>query len=143
MAADERDEDVVLLGPPLPDGEGAAVLRKRGDRVEVGAVRPAEEGKPVYGEIVRLRPRERQPRVCDVEVLYDGRSAKPPLPAEALAKPSRPSAPAPAGATRGASPPRLAAGDGPPQVASEAYRKGWEAVFGRHRPARRARSALN
>jgi hypothetical protein len=147
MANDAHDEDVVLLGPPLPDGGGAAVLRKRGEDLEVGAIRPVEEGKPLHGEVVRLRPRAGQPHVCDVEVLYDGRPASSATAAAARAASAampgvspgpreRPSPPVPARRA-------LAAGEGPPQVASEAYRAGWDAVFGRGAAARKARGTLN
>jgi hypothetical protein len=61
--------DVVLVHSPTEDGEGARVLRLRENRVEVGEVRALEEGKPIAGEIVRLKPRDEEGRVCDVEVL--------------------------------------------------------------------------
>lgn len=73
MADDERpparEPDVALLCGPSPDGDGVAVLRAREGRVEAGVVRQLVEGKPLgAGEIVRLRPREGAPAVCDVEV---------------------------------------------------------------------------
>jgi hypothetical protein len=60
----------VLLCGPTADGGGVAVLRAREGRVEVGEVRPLREGKPLGdGEIVRLRPRDGEASVCDVEVV--------------------------------------------------------------------------
>jgi hypothetical protein len=68
--APPKPSDVVLLTGPTEDGEGIRVLRARDDRVETGEVRPLKEGKPLgAGELVKLAPREKSPRVCDVEVL--------------------------------------------------------------------------
>jgi hypothetical protein len=62
----EKKTDVVLLGPPTPDGEGVRVLRAREERVEAGEFRALKEGKPITGEVVSLEPRKENPRVCDV-----------------------------------------------------------------------------
>ena len=73
MAADAKDEkkaDVVVLGPPTPDGEGVRVLRAREERIEAGELRALKEGKPITGEIVSLEPRKENPRVCDVKSSY-------------------------------------------------------------------------
>jgi hypothetical protein len=106
MADDGKREqeagDVVLLGGPTDDGEGVRVLRAREERVELGEVRPMKEGKPIAGEVVKLVPRAKSPRVCDVEV---------------LAKVSAPASPSPA---------RV----GPAQVATHEYRESWERIFG-------------
>ncbi len=92
-----------MLGPALPDDRGRLVLRKRGERVEAGAIRPSEEGKPIVGELVRLSPREGE-GLYDVEVLHDGR----PKPVEG-------------------------ARSGPAQIATEDYRAGWDRLFGKRR----------
>ena len=63
--------------------------------------------------LVRLRPREHSPLVCDVEVEV-------PAPAQAQ------------------SPPAITSG--PAQVATETYRKNWDAIYGR---GRKSRSMLN
>lgn len=104
--------DVVLVGPRLRDatgdagGDGFAVLRRREDRVELGAIRELREGRPIDGgELVRLRPRPEHGRLFDVEVLAE--------------------LPRAAGAAAG----------GPPQVANDAYRAGWDAIFGALVPA--------
>ena len=91
-------QDVVLLGPPTADGAGVHVLRAREERIEAGELRALEEGRPVVGEVVSLRPREGNPRVCDVQ--------------DSFAAPSSP------GARKG-----------PAQVATSAYREGWDQVF--------------
>jgi hypothetical protein len=62
--------DVVVLGPPTPDGEGVHVLRAREERLEAGELRALKEGKPITGEIVSLQPRKENPRVCDVKSSY-------------------------------------------------------------------------
>lgn len=108
----EKDEDVVFVHSPTPDGEGWNVLRKRAERLEIGAIRAVEEGKPLHGEVVRLSARDDSPRLFDVDVQY---APEAPLAAE-----------------RG----------GPAQVASDQYRKGWDAVFGPAR-SRRPRSTAN
>ncbi len=115
---DEPAPDVVYLHSPTEDGDGVRVLRARQGKVEVGEVRPIEEGKPLSGELVTLRPREGTPRVCDVKVEYtpepDPRAAR-------------------ADATKG-----------PAQVATAKYRDNWEAIFG-GRPVHGAKkpAALN
>lgn len=65
-----KKPDVVLLGPPTSDGDGVHVLRAREERIETGELRALREGKPVVGEIVSLKPREGNPRVCDVESTF-------------------------------------------------------------------------
>jgi hypothetical protein len=74
MSDDEekRPVDVMLLHSPTDDGEGARVLRVKDDSLSVGEVRPVREGEPMNArELVRLRPRDGTPRVCDVETLYE------------------------------------------------------------------------
>lgn len=99
-----KDDDVALVLGASEDGETLGVLRKRGDAVVPAIVRKAEEGKPIAGELVRLSPRE-EPLLFDVDVLYDGR------PEER----------------------RQDEGAGPAQVATEAYRKGWDRLFKKSR----------
>jgi hypothetical protein len=104
-------EDVALVCGMTEDGQGVQVIRKRGERIETGTVRRLEAGKPIHGEVVRLRPRPQAPFVCDVEV--------------ELAVPG-PGAPRDDQAA-------LSGGSGPAQVATESYRKNWDAVYGRSR----------
>ncbi|HEX4510360.1 MAG TPA: hypothetical protein VH328_09785 [Burkholderiaceae bacterium] len=72
-------------------------------------LRPLQSGKPIEGEVVSLSPRE------DAPMLFDVKSELPsPYPAD------------------------RSTSDGPAQVATDAYRKGWDAVWGGRR--RRDRS---
>lgn len=105
-------EDVVLVRGVTADGEGLAVIRKREDRVELGAVHPLKEGKPIHGEVVRLKPRADFPLLCDVEV------AMPALP-ETAAPRALPAAPR----------------KGPAQVSNARYRENWDAIW--KKPAKR------
>src|SRR5215475_4816274 len=77
-----------------------SVLRKRGESVELGALREVEEGKPLHGELVKLSRRAEHPLLFDVNVLHDSTPAK------------------------------LSDRSGPAQVATDAYREGWEIIFG-------------
>lgn len=95
--------DVVLVGEPK-EGGAVDVVRLREDRVEAGELRPIEEGKPLYGELVKLSPRGEHPRLFDVDVL----AAAPPRQSDAAERGHR----------------------GPALVNSEAFREGWESVFG-------------
>lgn len=96
------ERDVALVCGVSEDGQGVDIIRKRGERIETGTVRRLEQGKPIHGEVVRLRPREQFPMLCDVDVEV-------PAPT--------PSAPA--------------LTSGPAQVATESYRKNWDAIYGR------------
>jgi hypothetical protein len=106
-------EDVALVCGVSEDGQGVEVIRKRGDRIETGTVRRLEAGKPIHGEVIRLRPRAHAPFVCDVEVEFAG--------------PAREEGPG--SAVQAA----LGTNSGPAQVATESYRKNWDAVYGRSR----------
>jgi hypothetical protein len=99
--------DVVLLHGATDDGEGARVLRARPGRIDAGEVRPMTDGRPLAagGEVVRLERRADAPALFDVHV----------------------ECAIPAPATPVHTPP---AQDGPPQVATPAYRKNWELTFG-------------
>jgi hypothetical protein len=89
------------------DEHGTHILRRRSEAapLEMGLLRPLREGKPIEGEVVSLSPRSEAP------MLFDVKSELP-----------DPHAPHP-----------RAKSDGPAQVATEAYRKGWDAVWGRRR----------
>ena len=66
-------EDVVLVYGRSEDGGGYGVLRQRGGEIEAGTIRPLDEGKPIHGEVVQLKPREESPALFDVEVQHDAR----------------------------------------------------------------------
>ena len=104
-------QDVVFVHSPVEQGEGFHVIRQRDDRIEIGELRPTEDGRPLHGELVKLTQREEHARLFDVEVLVDAPRAK---------APER---------------------SGPAQVATDAYRSNWEAIFGGR--GRREDDALN
>lgn len=64
-----RKEDVVFVHGPAEGGDGYRVIRKRDDAIEIGEMRAAQEGRPLQGELVRLKPRSESERLFDVEVL--------------------------------------------------------------------------
>ena len=104
--------DVAMIVDRTEDNEGFQILRRRGEDapVEVGTMRPLREGKPIDGEVVSLRQRR------DLPFLYDVKTE--------LSDPE----------------PRRATSDGPAQVATEGYRRGWDAIWGGRRlPARDAK----
>jgi hypothetical protein len=103
--------DVALIHGVTPDGEGLKILRARGDRVELGAVRPLREGAPITGEVVTLRPRANFPALCDVETHFK--------PAEAAAD------------RQASAPSAVAQRTGPAQVATDEYRRNWDAIWNR------------
>jgi hypothetical protein len=95
--------DVVFVHGPAEGGEGYRVIRKRDQTIEVGEIRPVQEGKPLHGDLVKLTPRKEHDRLFDVEVLVSREETKQPA---ALGH------------------------AGPAQVASNAYRANWDAIFG-------------
>ncbi len=113
---DQASSDVVLIHGVTEDGKGLNVLRARDERLEVGQVRPLEEGKPLQGDVVKLKPRPEAPFVCDVEtqVKMPSSGATAPRTAARTAK------------VEGAAEARR---KGPPQVATRAYRENWEAIW--------------
>lgn len=115
---EKRDLDVAIVCGVSDDGQGVDVIRRRGERLEAGTVRRLEQGKPIHGEVVRLRPREQFPMICDVEVEMPapGRSSS----GQSSSEPSS-SGQSPGAATTGR----------PAQVATETYRKNWDAIYGR------------
>jgi hypothetical protein len=104
LAKPKSGEDVALVYGVSDDGQGLDIIRKREGRLEAATVRPLQEGKPIHGEVVRLKPRQHSPMICDVEVT---------LPAADVPE---------AEATRSSS-------AGPAQVATDQYRKNWDAIY--------------
>lgn len=101
------------------DQRGLRILRRRSEEspVELGELHPLQEGKPVNGELLSLKQRRELPFLFDVKTEL----ADPHAEARASAEPPRPAA------------------DGPPQVATDEYRRGWEAIWGTATGARAAR----
>lgn len=122
----QADADVVYVHGPTPDGQGLGILRVQGERVQVGELRQAKDGQPIHGELVSLTQRAEHERLFDVEVIARG-------PAVARAATQAPSAhDADHGAAHGASHSvsHGAGHKGPALVNSDAFRVGWDAVFG-------------
>lgn len=105
----QASSDVVLIHGVTEDGKGLHVLRARNQSIEAGQVRPLEHGKPLQGDVVKLRPRRGAPFLCDVETEVSNAELVPP--------------------SKGAG--RTRARKGPAQVASSAYRDNWEAIWRR------------
>ena len=101
-----KDKDVALVYGTADDGEGYKILRQRGGspRVEAGMLRPMQSGRAITGEVVHLEPRSESPLLFDVQT------------DEELSSPASLAA----GGARG----------GPPQVATDDYRRGWDAIWG-------------
>jgi hypothetical protein len=104
-SGDETTRDEALVFGMDPERKETFVLRRRGEDVEAGVVRPLQEGRPIHGDVVRLKPRPEFPLLCDVETL--------------VKHPDPPVAPRRAG---------------PAMVSNDAYRRGWEQVFGTRLP---------
>lgn len=98
-AATSSSEDVALVYGVSDDGGGLDIIRRRQGRFEAGTVRPLEEGKPIQGEVVRLKPRKQSPLVCDVESEFSPELTRP------------------------------STSTGPAQVATDQYRKNWDAIY--------------
>lgn len=110
LSASPATPDVALIHGVTPDGEGLKILRARGDRLELGAVRPLRDGAPITGEVVTLKPRANFPALCDVETHF-----KPPEQASDQQE----------------SPAALVQRTGPAQVATDQYRRNWDAIWNR------------
>ena len=106
-ARKKKAGDVALVVGQTEDRKGYQVLRKRADddTVEMGTVRPLEEGKPIEGEVVGMKQRKEHPMLFDVETHFDPNEAEP----------------------------KLARGVGPAKVATEKYRQGWDAIWGKRK----------
>jgi hypothetical protein len=96
-------EDVLFVHSPAESGDGLRVIRKREETIEVGEIRAVQEGRPLQGDLVKLKPRREHDRLFDVEVVM----------------------------SRDELQPKAALGHaGPAQVATESYRANWDAIFG-------------
>lgn len=59
--------DLALVYSRSDDGRSYGVVRRKDDEVQVGTLRQLEEGKPIHGELVKLRSRPESPALFDVE----------------------------------------------------------------------------
>jgi hypothetical protein len=100
--------DVAMVLDRTEDAQGYRVLRRRGGdepQIELGTMRPLQEGRPIDGEVISLERRE------DMPFLYNVKTELPDPHAAARAE-------------------RRLTSDGPPQIATEEYRQGWDAIWG-------------
>ena len=102
IGKDVRKKDLALVVGPSPDGRGVHVLRRRSESatVEAGVLRPLEEGRAIAGEVVHLAPRPEAPFLFDCETDEELSTG------------------------------HAARDVGPPRVATEEYRRGWDAIWG-------------
>jgi hypothetical protein len=114
-----KPKDLVLVHGPTDDGAGVNVLRARNDRVEVGTMRPLEEGRPIHGEVVKLTPRPEMPMLFEAETALLAQDT--PKQDKQKRKP--------------AAEPERGTSAGPAQVASDTYRKNWDVIW--KRPTKR------
>jgi hypothetical protein len=115
--ADEKPEPTRPVGDVAlvwgKNADGVHILRRRNENapVEAGLLQPLVEGRPITGELVSMRQRE------DMPYLYDVKSEMP----------------APASAEQRST-------GRPAKVATDQYRKGWDAIWGPRRSGRSGRS---
>ena len=106
-------KDVALVYGREDDGEGVKILRRRAatGEIESGVVRPLVSGRAITGEVVRLAARK-EPLLFDLEV-------DPELSQPAAARLDH---------------------AGPAQVATSAYRRGWDQIWAGKRPPAREKA---
>jgi hypothetical protein len=102
-----RQKDLALVFGPSADGEGFNVLRRRAGSaaIEAATVRPLREGRAITGEVVHLEQRKEAPFLFDCETDEELSTVT--------------------GVDRGDQ-----HSAGPPQVATDEYRRGWDAIWG-------------
>ena len=110
--------------PPVGDvafvwgknADGVHILRRRDENapIEAGLLQPLVEGRPITGELISMRRRD------DMPFLYDVKSEVP-APASSSSSSEQRST-------------------GPSQVATDRYRKGWDAIWGSRRSGGSKRS---
>jgi hypothetical protein len=98
-----KSRDIALIHGKTADGAGLNIIRRRDDRIELGAIRPLVEGAPIAGEVVSLTPRPEMPLLCDVKV--ELAASTPPTD---VAETRR---------------------HGPAQVATDRYRENWDRIW--------------
>lgn len=98
-----KPADTIFVHSRSEQGDGFKVVRMREESIEIGEIREAKEGRPIHGDLVALKPRSEHEQLFDVEVLVPGPKR---APDEAQGR------------------------SGPAQVATDAYRANWTAIFG-------------
>lgn len=88
------------------DAQGLHILRRRSEDgpIEAAVAQPLAEGRPITGEVISMRRREDVPFLFDVKTELDA--------SEVSSDRTSPST------------------DGPAKVATNSYRKGWDAIWG-------------
>jgi hypothetical protein len=104
-----KPKDLVLVRGRTEDGNALDVIRSRDDRLETGIMKPLEDGKPLEGEVVKLTPRAECPLLFDAETQFskDAPDTAPQL--------------------------KSRSSNGPAQVASDDYRRNWDAIWKRRK----------
>lgn len=99
--------DVAMVLDRTEDADGYRILRHRAaeNRIELGTMRPLKEGRPIDGEVISLQQRK------DHSFLYDVKTELP-----------------------DPTPQRRFTSDGPAQIATDEYRRGWDAIWGETAP---------
>lgn len=116
----EPARDVVFVQGPTEDGKALSIVRIADDKVSVGELREMKDGQPLHGEVVKLSRRPEHERLYDVEVLH----------ASSAALTGRKDADKDPQAEAANSLTSQITRKGPSKVASDAYRSGWDLVFG-------------
>lgn len=112
----KKPEEEIAFGPEVAPGVRVA-LRRRGDEVREGFVRPMKDGAPIP-------PGTEVARVGDPSCGCEGGHWHELTPLYKYDAPNE----------RGAPAARRATSDGPPQVATPAYREGFDRIFGKKAP---------
>jgi hypothetical protein len=108
-----KPRDIAIVSGPTEDGQGARVIRIREGELSAGEIRPVKEGESItHAEVVRLRPTEAHPQICEVEVLHTPQGASRPGADDESSEPNK-----------GDAIPRRA------RVSTPEYRKNWSAIF--------------
>ena len=91
------------------DERGLHIIRRRSEDgpIEAGIVQPLQEGKPISGEVISMKRRPDLPFLFDVKTEVASETAE-----AAETEPSN---------------------NGPAQVATDSYRRGWDAIWGNRR----------
>lgn len=100
----DKKSDILFVHSQTQDRSGYRVLRANQGNLEVGEMKPVQEGQPIRGEVVQLSQRKEHARLFDVKVL-----ASPQKELEGSRA-------------------------GPARVANETYRHNWEMIFGNSSP---------